>query len=100
VGKEQISIDRKITLDEFTSLIAHEKNSRVLKRLYFSKFRYLGDPIEEAAIKLGVAKKSGYYWQEDWVSRRLLRLDTTFLCRRKVQAYGRTNDRIKKFMEK
>lgn len=58
MGKEQISIDRKITLDEFTSLIAHEKNSRVLKRLYFSKFRYLGDPIEEAAIKLGVAKKA------------------------------------------
>jgi Transposase and inactivated derivatives len=66
VGKEQIIIDRKVTLDELNSLITHEKNSRVLKKLYFVKFRYLGDSVEEAAIKLGVTKKTGYYWQEDW----------------------------------
>jgi hypothetical protein len=51
VGKEQIIIDRKVTLDELNSLITHEKNSRVLKKLYFVKFRYLGDSVEEAAIK-------------------------------------------------
>ena len=66
VGKEQIVIDLKVTLDELNSLITHEKNSRVLKRLYFVKFRYLGDSVEEAATKLGVTKKTGYYWQEDW----------------------------------
>jgi putative transposase len=66
VGKEQILIDRKVTLDELNSLITHEKNSRVLKKLYFVKFRYLEDSVEEAAIKLGVTKKTGYYWQEDW----------------------------------
>uniref|UniRef100_Q46CM4 Transposase n=1 Tax=Methanosarcina barkeri (strain Fusaro / DSM 804) TaxID=269797 RepID=Q46CM4_METBF len=66
VGKEQIIIDRKVTVDELNSLITHEKNSRVLKKLYFVKFRYLGDSVEEAAIKLGVTKKTGYYWQEDW----------------------------------
>ena len=66
VGKEQILIDRKVTLDEINDLIKHENNSRVLKRLYFVKFRYLGDSVEEAAIKVGVAKKTGYCWQESW----------------------------------
>ena len=65
-GKEQILIDRKVTFDEINSLIKHENNSRVLKRLYFIKFRCLGDSVEEAAIKVGVTKKTGYYWQEDW----------------------------------
>ena len=66
VGKETIPIDRKVTLAEINVLIKHENNSRVLKRLYFVKFRYLGDSVEEAAIKVGVTKKTGYYWQDDW----------------------------------
>ena len=66
VGKEQIAIDQKLSLDEINSLIKRENNSRVLKRLYFIKFRYLGDSVEEAAIKIGVTKKCGYYWQDYW----------------------------------
>lgn len=66
VGKEQIVIVQHVNLDELNSLITHEKNSRVLKKLYFVKFRYLGDSVEVAATKLGVTKKTGYYWQEDW----------------------------------
>lgn len=66
VEKEQIPIDRKVTLDGINDLIKHENNSRVLKRLYFVKFRYLGDSVEESAIKVGVTKKTGYYWQGDW----------------------------------
>jgi transposase len=66
VGKEQIQIDRKATQGEINDLIKHENNSRVLKRLYFVKFRYLGDSVEEAAAKVGVTKKTGYYWQEHW----------------------------------
>ena len=65
VGKEQIPIDRNVTLAEINVLIKHKNNSRVLKRLYFVKFRYLGDSVEEAAIKVGVTKKTGYYWQDD-----------------------------------
>ena len=61
VGKEYIPIDRNVTLDDINVLIKHENNSRVLKRLYFVKFRYLGDSVEEAAIKVGVTKKTGYY---------------------------------------
>ena len=65
-GKEQILIDRKVTLEEINDLIKHENNSRVLKRLYFVKFRYIGDSVEEAATKVGVTKKTGYCWQESW----------------------------------
>ncbi|MDW5560394.1 MAG: IS630 family transposase, partial [Methanosarcina sp.] len=52
VGKEHILIDPNITLDEINVLIRHENNSRVLKRLYFVKFRFLGDSVEEAATKV------------------------------------------------
>jgi len=65
-SKEQIPIDRKVTLDEINFLIKHENNSRVLKRLYFVKFRYMGDSVEEATDKIGATKKTGYYWQDDW----------------------------------
>ena len=65
-GEGTNSIDRKVTLDEINVLIKHENNSRVLKRLYFVKFMYLGDSVEEAAIKVEVTKKTGYYWQDDW----------------------------------
>lgn len=66
VGKEHIPIDQKLTLDEINVLINRETNSRVLKRLYFVKFRFLGDSVEEASTKVGVTKKTGYYWQDSW----------------------------------
>jgi len=50
VGKELIFIDRSLSLDDLNSPIKHENNSRVLKRLYFIKFRYLDDSVEEAAV--------------------------------------------------
>ena len=35
MGKEQIAIEQKATLNNLNFLIKHEKNSRVLKRLSF-----------------------------------------------------------------
>ena len=66
VGKEHILIDQKVILDEINVLLKREHNSRVLKRLYFVKFRCLGDSVEESATKVGVTKKTGYYWQDAW----------------------------------
>lgn len=43
-----------------------EKSARVLKRLYFIKFRYEGDHVEKAASRAGVSKKLGYIWQDRW----------------------------------
>jgi putative transposase len=57
VGKEHIPIYQNITLDEINVLIRHENNSRMLKRLYFVKFRFLGDSVEEATTKVGVLRK-------------------------------------------
>ena len=62
VGKEHIPIDRNINLDKINVLIRHENNSRMLKRLYFVKFRFLGDSVEEAATKVGVTKSLSEKW--------------------------------------
>jgi len=43
-----------------------EKDAKILKRLYFIKFRYDGDSVERAAEKVGVTKRIGYIWQERW----------------------------------
>ena len=43
-----------------------EKNTKVLKRLYFIKFRYQGRRVERAANDVGITKKLGYIWQERW----------------------------------
>ena len=46
VGKEHVPVDLKVTLEEINVLIRHENNSRVLKRLNFLKFRFLGDSFK------------------------------------------------------
>jgi transposase len=63
---EEIFINRRISSEKLDSLIKNEDYSKVLKRLYFIKFRYLGYSVEEAANKIGVTKKTGYNWQKEW----------------------------------
>lgn len=43
-----------------------EKDVKILKRLYFIKFRYNGDSVEKASEKVGVTKRIGYIWQNRW----------------------------------
>jgi len=43
-----------------------EKDVKILKRLYFIKFRYSGDSVEKASEKVGVTKRIGYIWQNRW----------------------------------
>ncbi len=43
-----------------------EKDARVLKRLYFVRYRYDGDSVEDVARKVGVTKMFGYQWQQRW----------------------------------
>ena len=43
-----------------------EKDVRILKRLYFIKFRYYGDSVKKASEKVGVTKRIGYIWQNRW----------------------------------
>lgn len=66
MAKGEVNHVRKdILLSEIGRRIkALEKSGRVLKRLFFIKFRYQGDSVEESARKVNVTKKLEYIWQE------------------------------------
>lgn len=67
VKTEMYPIARLVPVEELDKRIRSlEKDVRVLKRLYFVRFRYDGDSVEEAASKVGVTKMMGYEWQERW----------------------------------
>ena len=63
---EQIFIDKDLSREELLKMIKAEKDAKILRRLYFIKFRYDGDSIQEAAKKIGITKRSAYIWQERW----------------------------------
>ena len=64
---ESIAIIRHITMEELKKRIKSlEKDVRVLKRLYFIKFRYEGISVEESAEKVGISKPVAYIWQDRW----------------------------------
>ncbi|MEM4065882.1 MAG: helix-turn-helix domain-containing protein [Candidatus Micrarchaeaceae archaeon] len=65
--REVNPINRERLLAEIEKRIRDlEKSGRILKRMYFVKFRYQGKGVEEAAKMVGVTKKLGYLWQDRW----------------------------------
>ena len=65
--KETIQVQRKMSAEDLEQRIKTlEKDTRVLKRLYFIRFRYEGDSVETAAEKVGVYKMVAYQWQDRW----------------------------------
>ncbi len=67
VKAEMYPIVRLVPVEELDKRIRSlEKDVRVLKRLYFVRYRYDGDSVEEAAKKVGVTKMVGYQWQDRW----------------------------------
>ena len=64
---EKIPIQRLMSIEELNRRIKTiEKDTKILKRLYFVKFRYNGDSVETASEKVGVTKRVGYIWQDRW----------------------------------
>ena len=64
---EQITIQKHMTREELeTRIKALEKDTKILKRLYFVKFRYDGESVDESAQKIGVTRNEGYIWQRRW----------------------------------
>ena len=62
-----IPVQRKMSAEELERRInSLEKDTRVLKRLYFIRYRYQGDSVETAAEKVGVYKMVAYQWQDRW----------------------------------
>lgn len=43
-----------------------EKDTKVIQRLYFVKYRYEGISVEEAANRVGISKPVAYIWQDRW----------------------------------
>jgi len=67
VKTEMYPIEKKMSMDELNKRIKSlEKNVKVLKRLYFVRYRYSGDSVEVASRKVGVTKMIGYTWQQRW----------------------------------
>ena len=65
--RETIPVKRKMSAEELEKRIKTlERDTRVLKRLYFIRYRYQGDSVETAAEKVGVYKMVAYQWQDRW----------------------------------
>ena len=66
-GKEKIFIKRHITAEELNKrIISLETDVKVLRRLYFIKYRYEGASVEEASKRVGISKPVAYNWQDRW----------------------------------
>ena len=64
---EQIPIQKHMTSDELKSRIKTlEKDTKILKRLYFIKYRYRGESVEESSQRIGITRNEGYIWQRRW----------------------------------
>ena len=64
---EEIAIEKHLTIQDLERHIRTlEKDTRVLKRLYFVRYRYEGKSVEEAANLVGTTKNNAYIWQERW----------------------------------
>jgi len=64
---EEIGIQKHLTVQDLEKQIKTlEKNTRVLKVLYFVRYRYEGKSVEEAARLVGISKNNAYIWQERW----------------------------------
>lgn len=69
VRPEKISIERHITVENLNRHIKSlEIDVKVLKRLYFIKYRYEGLSVQESAERVGTSKQIGYGWQDRWNS--------------------------------
>src|SRR5512136_2520977 len=64
---EQIPLQRHMSQDELHKrLKTLENDVKVLKRLYFIKYRYNGLTVEQASKLVGISKPIGYIWQSRW----------------------------------
>ena len=63
----EIQIEHHMSIDELNKRIKTlENDTKVLRRLYFIKYRYEGKVVSESAKLVGITKRVGYIWQERW----------------------------------
>lgn len=67
---EQIHIEHRMSTEELNKRIKTlENDTKVLRRLYFIKYRYEEKMVSESAKLVGITKRVGYIWQERWNER-------------------------------
>ena len=63
----EIQIEHHMSIDELKKRIKTlENDTKVLRRLYFIKYRYEGKLVSESSKLVGITKRVGYIWQERW----------------------------------
>jgi len=70
MGRKRIyEVVKHLPAEELDKMIKGlEKDTRVLKRLYFIRYLYRGMSVEKAADLVGVTKATGYTWLKGWNS--------------------------------
>lgn len=66
--KEKIGIDKEwYSIEKLDKIIKNYNYwTKIIKRVHFIKYRYLGFSIAESAEKVGVSGGIGYKWQKIW----------------------------------
>ena len=100
VKTEQIQIKRHLTVQDLTKRIKHlEKDTMVLKRLFFIKHRYDDKSVEVASDLVGVSKNTGYIWQERWNKEGYDGIIPKFAGGRPSKLTDSQKDKLKKILE-
>jgi putative transposase len=98
---EQIPIQKHMTREELESRIKTlEKDSKILKRLYFVKFRYTGESVEESAQRIGITRNEGYIWQRRWNEQGYEGLIPRYAGGRPMKLSSEEFDRLKDLLNK
>ncbi len=63
----EIQIIHHMRIEELNKRIKTlENDTKILRRLYFIKYRYEGKMVSEASRLIGITKRVGYIWQDRW----------------------------------
>ena len=70
MGRKRVyEVVKHLSVEELDTRIKKlEKDTRVLKRLYFIRYLYRGMSVEKAAELVGITKATGYDWLKRWNS--------------------------------
>lgn len=64
---EQVPIEKHLQIGDINLRIKSlERDAKVLKRVYFIKYRYEGHSVDEAAQLVCVSHNTAYIWQRRW----------------------------------
>ena len=63
----EIQIEHHMSIEELNRRIKTlENDTKILRRLYFIRYRYEGKMVSESAKLVGITKRVGYIWQARW----------------------------------